>query len=73
MAAAKMTSTLLSTLGTGLHFDPDYADAWNTLISGHKWWTFLPPDLDPEYFECKECSKVYRYNMDNFWRSYESN
>jgi hypothetical protein len=31
--------------GTDLHIDPDVTDAWNGLISGSKWWAYLPKDL----------------------------
>ena len=28
-----------------MHIDPSATDAYNGLISGHKWWTFLSKDL----------------------------
>ena len=38
--------------GTGLHTDPDYTMAWNTLLSGRKWWVLLPPELPDQPFKC---------------------
>ena len=32
-------------LGTEMHIDPEYTDAFNALISGEKWWVSLPKDL----------------------------
>ena len=31
--------------GTNMHIDPSVTDAYNGLISGHKWWIYLPKDL----------------------------
>jgi hypothetical protein len=28
-----------------MHNDPDVTDAYNGLISGHKWWLYLPKDF----------------------------
>ena len=28
-----------------MHTDPAATDAFNALISGHKWWVILPPDV----------------------------
>ena len=28
--------------GTGLHLDPDYTVAWNSLLTGVKYWALLP-------------------------------
>ena len=28
-----------------MHIDPDVTDAYNGLISGHKWWLLLPKDF----------------------------
>ena len=32
-------------LGTPLHIDPIYTDAFNSLLKGEKWWVVLPKDL----------------------------
>ena len=44
--------------GTGLHIDPPFASAWNTVLQGHKLWAILPPDTDHNKFSCDpECSE----------------
>ena len=47
--------------GTGLHLDPDYTIAWNSLLSGVKLWALLPLELGPpleNVFTCSaECSE----------------
>ena len=30
------------------HQDPHATDAWNTLVSGHKWWILFPPGMEEE-------------------------
>ena len=50
---------ILSQAGTGtaLHMDPAYTIAWNSLISGRKWWALLPKHLPAEPFLCSpSCS-----------------
>ena len=43
--------------GTALHMDPAYTIAWNSLISGRKWWALLPKHLPAEPFGCSvSCS-----------------
>eukprot|EP00092_Neocalanus_flemingeri_P032574 GFUD01035430.1.p1 GENE.GFUD01035430.1~~GFUD01035430.1.p1 ORF type:complete len:611 (-),score=162.78 GFUD01035430.1:61-1893(-) len=43
--------------GTELHTDPEYTSAWNTVLSGHKWWVLMPPEVQPDPFLCYEdCS-----------------
>lgn len=44
--------------GTHPHMDPLGTDAWNSLISGHKWWVIYPSSLvSPDGLMCKtECS-----------------
>jgi hypothetical protein len=32
-------------VGSEFHTDPQTTDAYNGLISGQKWWTYLPKDL----------------------------
>ena len=32
-------------LGTKMHIDPEWTDAFNALISGEKWWVSFPKDL----------------------------
>jgi hypothetical protein len=31
--------------GTDLHVDPDVTDAWNGVLTGSKWWAYVPNDL----------------------------
>ena len=50
---------ILSQAGTGtaLHMDPAFTIAWNSLISGRKWWALLPKHLPAEPFVCSSsCS-----------------
>ena len=43
--------------GTELHLDPEFAQSWNTLVSGHKMWALLPPDTEHRLLECDpKCS-----------------
>ena len=54
-------------LGTKMHIDPEYTDAFNALISGSKWWVSLPRDLYEfrDEFSCDpQCSEP----SDNFHR-----
>ena len=45
--------------GTSLHLDPEYTMAWNTVLSGRKWWVLMPPELSPSSFSCDpSCSKT---------------
>ena len=45
--------------GTSLHLDPEYTMAWNTVVSGKKWWVLMPPELSPTLFSCDStCSKI---------------
>ena len=45
--------------GTSLHLDPEYTMAWNTVLSGKKWWVLMPPELAPTLFSCDtSCSKT---------------
>ena len=45
--------------GTSLHLDPEYTMAWNTVLSGRKWWVLMPPELSPSLFSCdSSCSKT---------------
>ena len=44
-----------------MHVDPSVTDAYNGLISGHKWWTHLPKDhyeFMQELLCDKSCSEV---------------
>lgn len=34
--------------GSTPHMDPWATDAWNSLLSGHKWWVIYPPEVDDE-------------------------
>ena len=47
--------------GTGLHLDPDYTVAWNSLLTGVKYWALLPLEVGPpleNVFTCSaECSE----------------
>ena len=44
--------------GTGVHVDPPFASAWNTVLKGHKLWAILPPDTDHTKFYCDpQCSE----------------
>ncbi|KAL9182621.1 LOW QUALITY PROTEIN: hypothetical protein ACHAXT_013273 [Thalassiosira profunda] len=40
----------VGTKGTGTkpHMDPLRTDAWNTVVSGHKWWILYPPSVEKE-------------------------
>lgn len=44
--------------GTMPHMDPVMTDAWNSLVSGHKWWIIYPSELEAsEPVECQsDCS-----------------
>jgi len=45
--------------GTELHTDPAFTSPWNSVLSGHKWWVLMPPEVLPEAFLCDEkCSKI---------------
>ena len=35
----------ISNIGTGMHIDPHYTDAFNAQIQGEKWWVSMPKDL----------------------------
>lgn len=40
--------------GTVAHLDPTSTDAWNSLITGHKWWAIYPDSVTREEMaECK--------------------
>lgn len=44
-----------------MHMDPLVTDAYNGLMSGHKWWTYLPKDFYEfmDELSCdKECSEA---------------
>ena len=46
--------------GTSLHLDPPYTVAWNSLLSGVKYWALLPLEVGPmeNVFTCSaECSE----------------
>ena len=46
-------------LGSQMHIDPEYTDAFNALIRGEKWWVSLPKDLYEfnDEFTCEsQCS-----------------
>ena len=47
LAPYKLSSSKIFSifLGTEIHIDPCVTDAYNGLISGHKWWTYLPKDV----------------------------
>jgi len=50
--------------GTELHMDPLYTSPWNTVISGHKWWVLMPPDVLPGDFLCdSSCSEKKDDNL----------
>jgi len=43
--------------GSELHTDPHVTTAWNSLLTGYKWWVVLPAHLKESDFECKSsCS-----------------
>ena len=57
--------------GTELHLDPEFAQSWNTLVSGHKMWALLPPDTEHRLLECDpKCSGhdkvIYRVSQKMF-------
>lgn len=55
--------------GTELHTDPDYTSPWNTVLSGHKWWVLMPPEVLPDSFLCDEkCSQIKEDDINvNSW------
>ena len=48
--------------GTCSHIDPLATSAWNTLISGRKYWAVFPPNVTKEFAKCK---KYVRKNEDD--------
>ena len=48
--------------GTCSHIDPLATSAWNTLISGRKYWAVFPPNVTKEFAKCK---KYIRKNEDD--------
>ena len=55
-------------IGTGMHADPLYTDAFNGLLKGKKWWVSMPKDLYefPDEFSClKHCSEELSVNYHN--------
>jgi len=45
--------------GTHPHMDPYSTDAWNSIISGHKWWIIYPTSVtDEEDIECSDVCSV---------------
>ena len=55
-------------LGSGMHADPLYTDAFNGLLQGKKWWVSMPRDLYefPEEYSClKHCSDGHSINYLN--------
>ena len=48
-----------------MHVDPLSTDAFNALISGHKWWVYLPCDVyeyDEELSCDEKCSDFSKYD-----------
>ena len=43
--------------GTCSHIDPLATSAWNTLISGRKFWAVFPPNVTKEFAKCKKYIK----------------
>jgi len=41
-----MTALRLDSQLRAMHVNPEVTDANNTCISGHKWWVYLPKDLN---------------------------
>ena len=58
-------------LGTRMHMDPEYTDAFNALIRGEKWWVTLPKDLYEfnDEFTCDlQCSvEVNNFSNISIW------
>ena len=50
-----------------MHLDPLYADAFQALISGEKWWVSLPKDLY-EFRDEYSCDPKCSEPADNFQR-----
>jgi hypothetical protein len=54
-----------------MHVDPEVTDAYNTCISGHKWWVYLPKDLYEfaDDWSCDDsCSDISNeINRPSFW------
>ena len=46
----KHSLNIIFTIGSTMHVDPAFTDAFNALIRGKKWWVALPKDL----YEFKE-------------------
>jgi len=38
--------------GSDIHVDPFSTDAWNSLISGHKWWILYPKQVELSMVQC---------------------
>ena len=53
---------ILSQAGTGtaLHHDPAFTIAWNSLVSGTKWWALLPAHLPADPFTCRPACSATR-------------
>ena len=54
-------------LGTKMHIDPEWTDAFNALIRGEKWWVSLPKDLY-EFNDQFTCNQQCSDPLNNFHR-----